>query len=251
VARPGPRRPPRKVPRTRGASVQISKKPVNVKISRTAVGGNRLPLVGLAVVVATLLAPTGALAGVHPAPAAHPSVPAVGSTPTASSVLGSSAAKVQALETSLRDRGVPLRDIHLPDLMAESTARKGPVAPTYATGPAPMGVSDLGVKNVSGTLVPYDYNTSSVVGSLSLNRSEAVYVDGDGPDTFGVQLNAVATGVTLLGVPGISSGPRTSSATRPARRRSRSGTTSGTSPPRSPACRRTSSRRTVRTARWW
>ena len=65
-----------------------------------------------------------------------------------------------------------------------------------------MGISDLGVRNVSGVLTPYDYNTSSVWGSITLTRAQSIYVDGDGPDTFGVQLNAVATNITLFGTPG-------------------------------------------------
>jgi thermopsin len=66
-----------------------------------------------------------------------------------------------------------------------------------------MGISDLGLRNnSSGDLVPYVYNTSSVWGSITLTRAQSAYVDGDGPDTFGVQLNAVATNVTLFGVPG-------------------------------------------------
>lgn len=62
-----------------------------------------------------------------------------------------------------------------------------------------MGVADLGLRNVSGTLVPYTLDTTSVKGSVSFTTAQSAYVDGDGPDSFGVQLNAVATNVTLFG----------------------------------------------------
>jgi thermopsin len=60
-----------------------------------------------------------------------------------------------------------------------------------------MGVADLGLKNVSGTLRPYSYGTSSVEGAANISRAVSIYLEGDGPDLFGLQLNAVATGVTV------------------------------------------------------
>ncbi len=62
-----------------------------------------------------------------------------------------------------------------------------------------MGVADLGLRNSAGTLVPYILNSTSVEGTISLTSAQSAYVDGDGPDTFGIQLNAVATNVTLFG----------------------------------------------------
>ena len=95
-----------------------------------------------------------------------------------------------------------MREFHPPNFEAARPGRAGPVAPTYAQGPAPMGIADLGLRNSSGTIVPYEYNTSSVWGTITLTRAQAAYVDGDGPDTFGVQLNAVATNVTLFNATG-------------------------------------------------
>jgi thermopsin len=89
--------------------------------------------------------------------------------------------------------------IHLPDLAAMAEHHSGQVAPTYTEAPAPMGVSDLGLINESGTLVPYEFNTSSVRGTIAFTNAESAYVDGDGPDMFGVQLNSVDTGVTVFG----------------------------------------------------
>jgi thermopsin len=138
----------------------------------------------------TLLAPTNAVPSTT-APSA-PSVPGPAGV----------ADRIAALESSLRARGVPGVDIRPPDLAAEVPGASGRVRPSYAQGPAPMGVADLGLRNVSGTLQPYVYNTSSFWGSVNFTKAEPVYLDGDGPDTFTTQLNAVATDVTLAGKDG-------------------------------------------------
>jgi thermopsin len=62
-----------------------------------------------------------------------------------------------------------------------------------------MGVADLGLTNISGQLRGSVLNTSSVEGQIALTNALSVNVDGDGPDMFGIQLNAVVTGVTLFG----------------------------------------------------
>ncbi len=135
----------------------------------------------------------------NPAPPAAPThaavAPGASTTPTV-------AQRLREIESTLHARGVPAQDIHPPDLAAEDPGAHGPVAPTYSTGPAPMGIADLGLRNESGTLRPYDLNTSRVWGSVDFTRAASVYVDGDGPDTFGIQLNAVATNITLFGEPG-------------------------------------------------
>jgi thermopsin len=141
------------------------------------------------------LPPSPALASTSSHPAAVPPTPAAAANPNALQ-------RLRALEDTLLARGVPARDIHPPDYAAAAPGRVGKVQPGYDQGPAPMGISDLGLRNSSGVLVPYVYNTSSVWGSITLTRAQSAYVDGDGPDTFGVQLNAVATNVTLFGVPG-------------------------------------------------
>lgn len=65
-----------------------------------------------------------------------------------------------------------------------------------------MGIADLGLINRSGTLEPTVLSTSSVEGTASIETAQSVYLDGDTPDMFGVQMNAVATGVELRGQPG-------------------------------------------------
>jgi len=164
----------------------------------------------LAVVIAALVVIPAGLLGAHEppgrsAPAGSGSVVAAPAHALAQSgVHGpvSVATRVQAIESALRARGVPPAVIHLPNLGAMDPGRSGPAQPSYAQGPAPMGISDLGLRNSSGVLTPYVLNTSSVWGSITLTHAIAAYVDGDGPDTFGVQLNAVATNITLFGVPG-------------------------------------------------
>ena len=110
--------------------------------------------------------------------------------------------RMRSLDHLLLARGVPGWVIHPPNYAAATPGRVGPVQPRFTQAPAPMGISDVGLENSSGKLVPYNYTTSSVWGSIDLTRADPAYLDGDGPDTFTVQLNAVATNVTLFGVPG-------------------------------------------------
>ena len=106
---------------------------------------------------------------------------------------------VAEIHQDLLGRGVPAGAIHLPALFAEGTHHGTPVAPTYSSAPAPMGVADIGLRDVSGSLVGYELTTSSAEGTASLTDAQSVYVDGDGPDMFGLQLNSVLTNVTLFG----------------------------------------------------
>lgn len=108
-------------------------------------------------------------------------------------------ARVAAIEAASRGGGVPRSLVHLPDLYGARPGAAGPVAPTYSSAPAPMGVADLGLVNRSGTIVPTVLDTPSVSGTVSFTQAESVYLDGDGPGMFGVQMNAVATNVTVFG----------------------------------------------------
>ena len=74
-----------------------------------------------------------------------------------------------------------------------------PIQPSYVQAPAPMGVADIGLQNRSGVLVPYELNTTSVAGTVNIANLASLYVDGDGPDTYGIQLNSVVNGVTIFG----------------------------------------------------
>ncbi|MGP8078429.1 MAG: thermopsin family protease [Thermoplasmata archaeon] len=74
------------------------------------------------------------------------------------------------------------------------------VSPGPASGPAPMGIADLGI-GPSGT--PYNYGTSSVEGTLGLH-SFAAYSPGyapyhEAPDWTTIQLNAVGVNISYPG----------------------------------------------------
>lgn len=71
--------------------------------------------------------------------------------------------------------------------------------PSYTSGPAPMGIGSYGVKNVSGTLIPYSYSTTSFEGSLTVNNASELYLGIASPTSYGIQLNAVLNNVTLFG----------------------------------------------------
>jgi len=62
-----------------------------------------------------------------------------------------------------------------------------------------MGLSDIGLENVSGKIVPYILDTTSAEGTINFTSAQSMYVDGDGPDMYGVQMNSVLTNVTLFG----------------------------------------------------
>jgi thermopsin len=140
-----------------------------------------------------------------PRPASAPVAPsaayrAQGSlAPSGVAPLPAGLARATSIERSLEERGVPLADVHLPDLAAAAADESGPIAPVTSNGPAPMGVADLGIRNLSGRMTPYILNSSSVSGTANLTNAEAVYLDGDSPNSFDLQFNAVATNVTLFG----------------------------------------------------
>ncbi len=134
---------------------------------------------------------------------------AASATPTASTHAGPAgattaanspaSAREESILAELRGSGIPQSDIHLPDLSVAPPYAGQQVAPTYSSAPAPMGVADLGLTNVSGQLRGSVLDTSSVEGTITLTNALSVNVDGDGPDMFGIQLNAVVTGITLFG----------------------------------------------------
>lgn len=109
-----------------------------------------------------------------------------------------------ALEAAHRD-GIPDRFVYVP----KSGPAPPPVSetgnhtePSYSSAPAPMGVADFGLTNVSGTTVPTLLNTTSLEGTFVTNSSVGLqpeYLDSGVPDAYGLQLNAVLTNVTLNG----------------------------------------------------
>jgi len=75
----------------------------------------------------------------------------------------------------------------------------GHVTPHYVSAPAPMGIGDFGIKNVSGVLTPYQLSTNSFEGTISISNLTALYALNDDPSNITVQLNTVLNNVTLFG----------------------------------------------------
>jgi thermopsin len=121
------------------------------------------------------------------------------SSPVPPATLSAAAQRMLSITQRLHASGVPVGAIHLPNLAAESVTQAGPVSPTYSEAPAPMGVADIGIHNVSGVLRGYTMYTPSAKGTINLNNASSVYVDGDGADMFGIQFNTVLDNVSISG----------------------------------------------------
>ena len=77
---------------------------------------------------------------------------------------------------------------------------KASYGPSYQSAPAPMGLASYGLRNVSGSLKPFTYNTTCFDGTVNINNVSEFYMGSDSPYTFSIQMNSVLTGVTLFGV---------------------------------------------------
>jgi len=106
--------------------------------------------------------------------------------------------------SSLAAKGVPLRNIQLPYLLEspDRSLTNGHVNLSYTSSPAPYGIGDFGLKNVSGVINPYRLSTSSVEANFSTDHLSGYSPDLSSPDEWGVQLNAVLNNVTLFGSTG-------------------------------------------------
>ncbi len=159
-------------------------------------------------VVLALLSVAGAL-WVGPAlssPASHGSatVAAPSSAPASPGYRGASVAPSfhahpSAPPASVGGRSLPASDILYPNpAHASVNPATGYVAPTFTSGPAPMGVSDVGV----GAGGSYLYRTTSFEGTVairSLSAFQPAYVSNapyQAPDWALLELNAVAVNVT-------------------------------------------------------
>ena len=88
------------------------------------------------------------------------------------------------------DSGVPSEYIYLPNIFAQKLADGG-VNPLYTASPAPMGVTDYGYMEPSGLKIPYQYNTTSFLGTAMFESLKAQYLMNNNPGTVAVQLSAV------------------------------------------------------------
>jgi thermopsin len=175
--------------------------------------------VGVAIALSVLtvvgtLGLTAALAetGTHVGPSASlPPATVSGATgaPTASTVRAptvtapSAAQNRSTLATTvaseLAAKDVPQRDVYLPNFEGGGRMDGNVVAPITLAAPAPMGIGDFGVRNTTGTPTPYVLDSTSWEGTFTLTSGDFFYIDNDGPDPFGVQLNTVLTNVTVWG----------------------------------------------------
>jgi thermopsin len=157
---------------------------------------------------------------------AHPAASAMGASPSAPrngyssaslpSIAQSSSlnlagdpasAAAQAAVAAAKAAGVKTRDVFVPRPSATPSelaraASADLVAPLYTGTPAPLGVADFGLSaGPLGSVVPSIVSTTSLEGTV--NTTPAGLWGGDlfqsSPDSFGIQLNAVTTNVTLFG----------------------------------------------------
>ena len=156
-----------------------------------------------------------------PTPSA-PTASSASSFSTESSSLGSLASELAshpatqaeagqyaALSKDVASGAVPPSAVYPPNaqLLTNPLPPGQNVNPGYVTQPAPFGVSDFGLSN-SGA---YAYNSSSFVGSITVNGANATFPGPDyfvvagapeyysTPYTFGVQLNTVVTNISVPG----------------------------------------------------
>jgi thermopsin len=160
------------------------------------------------VVLLFVLSPLSALAAGHAAPtAAAPPLGPTAKAPSAgaagTSLLGPSpaarAATEQRILAELHSRNAPLQHVELPNFNAQVSDRRGLITPTYPHSPAPFGIASYGVENTSGNASGYILNSQSYEGSVTFNSLSVLYFDVGDPDNVGVQLNTVASNITLFG----------------------------------------------------
>ena len=105
------------------------------------------------------------------------------------------AQRILELTQSLHHDGSPSGAIHLPNLAAESTAEPGIVTWGHlCRGVWPILASTcFGV--LCGTMDVHVRFTR--MGQITLNNASSTYIDGDGADMFGIQLNSVLENVLI------------------------------------------------------
>jgi len=177
-------------------------------------GWSSRPGLAIAVVTFLVVGSLGLMAGVsptfHPVPSeqrdgglvSNPVMSPTKVSPSFGSSSPSPASHVteaSAVKDGPHARENSLARAHLPDPRRRAPNQHGPIEPVATQAPAPMGVADIGLRNESGVLVPYELNTTSVAGTVNITNLQSIYVDGDGPDTYGIQLNSVVNGVTIFG----------------------------------------------------
>lgn len=168
---------------------------------------NRKLMLSIVILVATIMVFSSALVIFSsPAPVAAQSTNtaavSTGGT-TVSHVTATQSTNVNGRATNvlneLKQKGIPTKDVYLPNFNAKPDMSNGVVQPLYSQSPAPMGIGDIGVMNDNGVLTPYTYNTTGFEGSFTLNNFSPFYLLGDAPYSATFQLNTVLNNVTILG----------------------------------------------------
>jgi len=140
-----------------------------------------------------------------------PAAPTTHSTSTSTFNAGMNAAS-RALAAS-KAAGISPNYVFVPRPSASPTQvaasqSAGYVSPLYSSTPAPVGLGEFGLMNNSmGGVTPFILNTTSVQATFDPSANggpNATDLADSSPDGYGVQLNSVATNITLFGQPGYS-----------------------------------------------
>lgn len=179
-------------------------------------------LLALVVTVTMVLAPvSGAAAAASPAATSAPAsgtplTAAASGSPlttagaTAPPNLASQMASHALAATSAAGLNARVISVPRPSASAaqlEQAQSVGHVTPLYTGIPAPVGLGYFGLKaGPGGSVVPSILNTTSLRGEVDMKRTGIQPLDlfASSPDSYGIQLNAVATNITLFGTPGYS-----------------------------------------------
>lgn len=86
-----------------------------------------------------------------------------------------------------------------PSVKSDYSIQNSIIKPTYTSGPAPVGVSDIGIKNSSGSMKAYNLSTNGIEGSIIVNSMSAFYPLNEEAGNVTFQLNTVLKNVTILG----------------------------------------------------
>ncbi|MFZ0699399.1 MAG: thermopsin family protease [Thermoplasmata archaeon] len=108
-----------------------------------------------------------------------------------------------------RTAGIRPGDVFLPRPSAspaqiQSSETQGYVSPLYNSTPAPIGLAEFGLaqNSTTGGVSPFILNATSLQATFdpaAIGGPNATYLTDSSPDGYAVQLNAVATNVTLFG----------------------------------------------------
>jgi len=89
--------------------------------------------------------------------------------------------------------------LYLPNMNPKLGYSDQHVQPLYTIAPAPMGIGDFGLINMSGHLIGTVLNTPSFEGTINVQNMTAFNLGNDGPYSVTFQLNTVTYKTTLFG----------------------------------------------------